>query len=164
MDEDDHDPHEWIYEALSRKPLRILDATTASDIAAEIQKRLEALLASSGCEPTPDGWRQLAVILALRHEPAFQIETPVDRASKGGRHKGWADFALKSRMKAKMRAGLSNKDAAIEIHRETPSIAIGHAKNAPSRPAAMPDDMALWRYKHVAEDAAMAAAKKLSQE
>lgn len=171
--DDDYDPNEWIYEALGRPPLRVMDDTTAGDIAAEVEARIEALLVASGCEPTPDGWRRLAVLLALRHEPAFKIETPVDRASKGGRPIGWSDFLLRSRMRAHMRDKdnprskkpiMSAAQAARLIHRETPEIAVGTAKNALSRPPSIPDDMALWRYKHVAEDAAMVAAKKLSQE
>jgi hypothetical protein len=65
--------------ALARAPIRVLDATTPQDITDEMQVRLDAVLRMYECTPTPEGWRQLALKLALAHEPALRTETPVDR-------------------------------------------------------------------------------------
>lgn len=91
----------WIAETLSTPPLRVDDATTSESLQGELAERLRALLAShNGLEPTAEGWRALALALALEHEPAFQIETPVDRSTLGGRPVGLNDFMLRSMLKA----------------------------------------------------------------
>ncbi|MFD2675988.1 hypothetical protein [Camelimonas lactis] len=163
MTDDDHDPNVWIHETLDRPPLRIDDHTDAPALAAELRERLEALLAAHMLEPTPDGWRDLALALAAKHEPAFQIETPVDRESLGGRPAGWSRFVNRSRMKSAMRAGLNQKQAAQQIHRETPDVSASTAQNAMSGAKRIPDQMARWQYERILDRAFHAAAKALSR-
>lgn len=100
------DHRDWKIEVLSRPPLRVDGDTAPESLQAELTERLEALLASyNGLEPTAEGWRALALALALKHEPAFRIKTPVDRASRNGRlvaRVGFETFRLRSKMKALM--------------------------------------------------------------
>lgn len=48
-------------EILSRKAIAVDDDTDPALLAAEFAERLDALLASRFIEPTPDGWRTLAL-------------------------------------------------------------------------------------------------------
>jgi len=162
--DDDYDPSAWIYETLSRPPLRIDDHPDEPAIAVEMRERLEALLAANMLEPTPEGWRDLALALAMKHEPAFQIETPVDRATLGGRPVGWSRFANRSRMKSAMKRGLTQKQAAEVLHKETPRIAKKTFQNAMSAGGQPPDDAARWKYERTADRAVRVAARELSRE
>ena len=129
---------DWIAETLSRPPLRIADDTSPESLQTELGERLEALLAShNGLEPTAEGWRALALALALKHEPAFQIETPVDRSSLGGRPVGLGDFILRSMLKSEMRKGNSQSQAAKTVARRVDQKA-GTLNNLFSRRPAIP--------------------------
>jgi len=142
----------WIAETLSRPPLRVGDDTSAEALQSELSERLEALLAShNGLEPTAEGWRALALELALRHEPAFQIETPVDRASIGGRPVGLGDFILRSMLKA-------SKIVARRVDRKARTL-----NNLFSRKATTSDSMRREKYELTAKKALQKAAAFISQ-
>ncbi|MDX8517953.1 hypothetical protein [Mesorhizobium dulcispinae] len=165
MANDESLPH-WV-DVLGRGPMAVDEGTSDDELAAEMAERLQALLAShNGLEPTADGWRQLALELALKHEPAFQIETPVDRNGRsgiGGRPVGWQTFVLRSLMRAEMRKGANQKEAARKVARSTGKAA-GTLNNVLSRRAQAPDSMRRAPFEWKAERAAKLAARKLSQE
>jgi hypothetical protein len=155
---------DWIAEALSRPPLRIADDTSAESLQSELSERLEALLAShNGLEPDADGWRSLALALALKHEPAFQIETPVDRSSLGGRPVGLGEFVLRSMLRSEVRKGQSQSQAAKNVARRVDQKA-STLGNLFSRKSSIPDSIRREKYERVAEKALKSAAVSLSQE
>jgi hypothetical protein len=164
-DEDDRLPV-WV-EVLGRGPIAVTDETSDDELAVEMAERLAALLEShNGIKPTAEGWRHLALELALRYEPAFQIETPVDRTGRsgiGGRPVGWQTFMLRSMMRAEMRKGVSQKEAARKVARRT-GKAVGTVNNVLSRRGNAPDTMRRAPFEWKAERAARIAARKLSQE
>ncbi|WP_461319677.1 hypothetical protein [Bradyrhizobium barranii] len=152
-------------EALSRPPLRIDDSTTPESLEVELQERLEALLAShNGLEPTLEGWRDLALALALRHEPAFQIETPVDRDSMGGRPARWTGFTVRSAVKAELRKGAKSQRAAAKVVAEMFGLSLSRVQNIMSDPPSPPDVLRRRKYELVVEMAGAIAAKKVSRE
>lgn len=161
-DDDGFDP---IGEALGRPPLRIDDSTTPDSLEVELQERLEALLAShNGMEPTLDGWRGLALALALQHEPAFQIETPADRDSMGGRPAGWTGFTIRSAVKAEMRKGAKSQRAAAKIVATRVGLSLSRVQNIMSEPPSPPDVLRRRKYELIAEKALASAAQKVSRE
>lgn len=167
MDDENHLPA-WV-DVLDRKPIQVSDDTRAEDIQEEFAERLLALLDShNGLEPTADGWRRLALELALKHEPAFKIETPADREGRsgiGGRPAGWSNFIQRSAVKQELRnnPGISMRAAAKKAARRT-GIDEGTLRNALSRKPSPPDDWRIMRYRIVAERAALLAAQEVSQE
>jgi hypothetical protein len=163
MEEDEgFDP---IIDILSRPPIQIDDRTTPDSIKAELRERLEALLAShNGLEPTFEGWRDLALALALRYEPAFQIETPADRDSLGGRPAGWIGFSVRSAMKAELRKGAKSARAAAKIVGPRFGLTPKRAENMMSAPRSAPDPMRRRKYELVVEKACAMAAGKVSRE
>lgn len=52
---------------LDAGPIEIDESTTTDELAARLEMRLDALLFLLGCEPTPEGWREFALRLALAH-------------------------------------------------------------------------------------------------
>ncbi|KRC12999.1 hypothetical protein ASE23_00040 [Rhizobium sp. Root73] len=166
--EEEYDGDAWM-EPLHRGPIAVTEHTAEDELAAEMAERLNALLQDhNGLEPTAEGWRQLALELALEYVPAFKIETPVDRTGPsglGGRPVGMGNHILQSRMKAEMRQGKSQAEAARTIHKDSGgAIAVKTAQNALSRESQSPDFMRLRRYKRKAARAMKAAADKLSQQ
>lgn len=151
---------------LQRGPIRVMDDTSPESLANEMAERLEALLQShNGLEPTAEGWRQLALELALKYDPAFELETPVDRKSIGGRPVGMGGFILRSQMKSEMRKGKNQSEAARVIARQSKGkITAKTAAQALSRNAPAPDFMRRAPYEWRADNAMRAAARKLSQE
>lgn len=161
VDDDGFDP---VTEALGRPPLRIDDSTTPDSLEAELQERLEALLAShNGMEPTLEGWRGLALALALQHEPAFQIETPVDRDSMGGRPAGWTGFTIRSAVKAELRKGAKSQRAAAKIVATRVGLSLSRVQNIMSEPPSPPDVLRRRKYELIAEKALASAAQKVSR-
>ncbi|QPC93527.1 hypothetical protein [Mesorhizobium sp. INR15] len=158
----------WV-EVLGRPPIQIGPQTLPEDILPEVAERLEALLSSrNGLKPTIEGWRQLAIELALEYEPAFQIETPVDRNGRsgiGGRPSGWSNWSQRSLMKQELRnsPGISNREAARRVSKRT-GHKEGSLKNVLSIPASPPDAMRVLPYKIIATRATEKAARELSQE
>lgn len=155
----------WV-EVLGRPPIAVTEHTDDAALAEEMAERLDALLRShNGLEPTAEGWRQLALELAMKHDPLFKIETPVDRESLGGRPVGMGNFILRSRMKGEMRKGKTQSEAARTIERESKGqISKKTALNSLSRNAPAADDVRRLPYEWKAERAIQMAARKLSQE
>lgn len=166
-EQDDNLP--WYIEVLGRPPIKIMSDTKAEDLVTEMAERLEALMtAHNGLYPTSDGWRQLAIELALEYEPAFQIETPVDRTGKsgaGGRPSGWRNFSDRTAMKQELRnnPGISIREAARRIAKRT-GRKESTLKDVLSKPASPPDAMRILPYKIIRARAAEMAAKYVSQE
>ncbi len=75
------DDPEW-YATLERPPIFVTNETSPSDLINEIEERLSALLNYYACDPTPTGWRRLALTLLMKHEPVLQLDTPVERGLK----------------------------------------------------------------------------------
>lgn len=163
-DEEDYLPA-WA-EVLGRGPMAVTEHTDEGELAEEMAERLDALLRSlNGLGPTAEGWRELALELALRYDPLFRIETPEDRESLGGRPVGVANFALRSRMKAEMRKGKTQSEAARTIARESKGkIAFKTANNVLTRKAQAPDFIRRMPYESKAARAIRVAAEKLSQQ
>jgi hypothetical protein len=162
---------EWVVETLSRNPIRVDDETNPEALKAELWERLEALLISRLLEPTAEGWRDLALALALEHEPAFQIETPVDRSSLGGRPIGFGDFFLRSIMKSeksKLKKSEPRKDPSqsqiAKIVARRTGKAAGTINNLFAKDASIPDSVRREKYCRKAAKALKAAADSLSQE
>ncbi|WP_438749175.1 hypothetical protein [Pararhizobium sp. O133] len=166
--EKEQDSNAW-REPLGRPPIAVTQDTTEDELAAEMAERLSALLQDhNGLEPTPKGWRQLALELALEYVPAFKIETPVDRTGPsglGGRPVGLDNFILRSRMKDEIRQGKSPAEAARTINKESGGkIAVKTAQNALTRASQPPDFLRRRGYQWKAFRAIQAAADKLSQQ
>lgn len=158
------DGFDSVGEALGRPPLRVDDSTTPESLELELQERLEALLAShNGMEPTLEGWRGLALALALRHEPAFQVETPVDRDSMGGRPAGWTGFTVRSAVKAELRKGAKSQRAAAKVVAAKLGLSLKRVQNIMSDPPSHPDVLRRRKYELVAEKAVASAAQKVSR-
>lgn len=129
MTDDAHeeDIPEWVL-TLGKKPIRVLDSTPDDVLTDAMEERLTAIMRRYGCEPTPEGWRELALTLALSHEPALRIETPVDRRhGEGGAEPTIEPFIWRSKMASAMKR-LGSKKAAAEYLSKT-------APNAPSTAA-----------------------------
>ncbi len=154
-------------DTLMRDPIAVNDDTDPTDLALEMEARLSALLAShNGLAPDAEGWRDLALALAMEYHPAFRIETPVDRVGRsgiGGRPGGWSTFVLRSKMKAEMGKGLTKAAAAKVVSRNL-GIAVGTAKNAFTRKSQAPDSLRRMKYEIKALGAIKRAATNLSQE
>lgn len=169
MPDDRDDDLPWYIEVLGRGPIRIMADTKAEDLVSEMAERLEALMtAHNGLYPTADGWRQLAIELALQHEPSFQIETPVDRTGKsgaGGRPSGWRNFSDRTAMKQELRnnPGISTREAARRLAKRTGRNE-GTLRNVLSKPSSPPDAMRRLPYEITTARAAEMAARYVSQE
>lgn len=169
MADDRDDDLPWYIEVLGRPPIKILSDTKPEDLVGEMAERIEALMtAHNGLYPTSEGWRQLAIELALLYEPAFRMETPVDRTGKsgaGGRPAGWRNFSDRSAMKQELRnnPGISAREAARRIAKRTGRNE-NTLKDVLSKPASPPDAMRLLPYITLRARAAEMAALYVSQE
>jgi hypothetical protein len=128
----------------------------------EIEERLAILLDLHSCDPSLEGWRTLAIRLALRHEPLLAIETPVDRDDGDpGRKSTQSNFIWRRAVKSEQRNGAkSATEAAHRVRAKFPdapsvktlcNIASGKGKAVPMRAA----------YELTVEIAAEAAARRL---
>jgi hypothetical protein len=153
-------------EVLGRGPMEVTEHTDEEKLEAEMVERLDALFRShNGLEPTADGWRQLALELALKYEPLFKIETPEDRSSLGGRPVGMGNFILRSKVKAEIRKGKSQAEAARTVAKNSGGgISFKTANNVLSRKAQASDGMRRLPHEWKADRAMRRAAEKLSQE
>jgi hypothetical protein len=77
-------PEEELAWILSQPPIDMRDVT-GEKLIQEYEKRLSALLESTGNEPTAEGWRDLALHLAVRYERALQVITSADPLPGSGR-------------------------------------------------------------------------------
>lgn len=157
---------EWIDEVLSRPPIRVLDDVEPEHIVAEMKERLEALMAChNGCEPTEDGWRRLALALALKHEPVFAIETPADRSGRSGAAGAQPTaktLIYRAQMKAKMAEGLNPRQAALALARNS-KVSARTLENAMSRKSKSRGIFGRQPYEIKAEKALILAAESMSQ-
>jgi hypothetical protein len=96
---------EWA-NVFDEDPLELNEKTDIEAFVASLERRLDALLQLHGCSPTPDGWRTLALKLALgftlngknlKNKNPLKIITPKTRERKGsGRPKGpMSEFWIK---------------------------------------------------------------------
>lgn len=102
-------------------PIKIND----NDLIEKIEERLDALLFLFGCEPTPQGWRALALQLALKHteggKRVIDIRAPLnDQLKKGGRPVGnelQKHLDAMNKIKSE-NPSFRNKDAAEQYYKE----------------------------------------------
>lgn len=102
-------------------PVKIDD----NDLIEKIEERLDALLFLFGCNPTPDGWRDLALQLALKHtengKRVIDIRAPLnDQLKEGGRKVGkdqQKHLDAMNRIKSE-NPSFRNKDAAERYYKE----------------------------------------------
>lgn len=155
----------WIAEILGRSPIRIDGYTDETALTEEMTERLDALLQSNNCDASPEGWRDLAIALALKHEPAFKIETPVDRTGQsgaGGRPVDWKPWIMRQMMRQATKKFGSRKEAGKRLARKhSPSAKT--FENMLSREQPLPDDMRRWDFEWKADRAIRKAAQHLSQ-
>lgn len=169
MSDDTEEQMPWYIEVLGRPPMRVTSDMKAEDLVPQMEERIEALMtAHNGLYPTAEGWRQLAIELALQYEPAFRIETPVDRTGKsgaGGRPAGWRNFSDRSAMKQELRKnpGISIREAARRLAKRT-GRSEATLKDVLSKPPSPPDAMRLMPYNNLRVRAAEMAALRVSQE
>lgn len=150
------DPSERISQwakVLKRRPIRVAGEGDAQRFARELEERLDALLGVHGCSPTHEGWRTLAVRLALEHEKAFKTNLPPPEKRKGAPAKPdryiWRHQVMKT---ARRSAGLKQdpatgewppiprgalQDAAKTVHRELQAAAHA-AKRRGEKPLHVP--------------------------
>jgi hypothetical protein len=125
-EEDDEIP--WCARVLERPPIDI-EAMPDADLETELAERLTALLEAYRCEATPEGWRTLAIKLALEHERGLKIITPVDRKPRqGGREtetESWTHLLMLNQERKKCR---TNAEAAKAVHK----MLGGKRRGAPS--------------------------------
>jgi hypothetical protein len=94
LPEDDDGLPEWA-RILDAGPVTVTAESVIEDLAAVISPRLAALMRVYGAEPTPEGWRKLAIGLALAHERALMMRGGQDRPrDEPGRRKDPARLAL----------------------------------------------------------------------
>jgi|GEM_PF-6170221 len=159
---------EWLEEVMSRKSMVIDDHTNVDDITKEMSERLEALLTVyNGCEANEDGWRRLAVQLALEFHPLFKVQTPADRDQQGGKPVGMENFIRRSMMNAELKKGGSQRAAAKKVSKRLEGsdgleASPKRLENLMSAKSAPPDEWAVIPYKIKAEKAAISAAEGLS--
>lgn len=79
----------WCAEVLAEPPVVVRDDTKVSDIVGPLQEKLEAVMEFYDCDPTPEGWRKLALSLVLDMQEGRRVvvKTPYSRhgAGKPGR-------------------------------------------------------------------------------
>lgn len=161
---------DYPYDVLARPPIRIDDSTVATDLVPEMQDRLEALMESYGCDGTDEGWRKLAISLALRHEAAFKVETPVDRtgrSGKGGAPIGMQRFRIRSEVAKERKAGVSKRKAGVSEREAARRVAERLGMNEHTVRSALgggpsgSDEMRRYNYLIVAEAALVRAAERV---
>ncbi|MDN3624482.1 hypothetical protein [Methylobacterium isbiliense] len=102
-----------------------------SEVIADFCARLDSVFAKYGCDPDEAGWRELAIQLLLRYEPAFRL-----KASDKKTNPNINEFMLISRL---LRQGKTARQAAkIAAKRAgknatTLEIRYSEAKNKPQR-------------------------------
>jgi hypothetical protein len=70
--DDDPDTPDWL-KPLNRPAIDLRKETTSAELSHEMEERLKALL--QAYEFGSGGWREVALRLLLRYDPAFQIRT-----------------------------------------------------------------------------------------
>jgi hypothetical protein len=153
-------------ETLSRDPVRISDDTSIKDVVPEMRERLEALMDLYGCDASLEGWRKLALTLAMAHEPAFRVETPADRTGAsglGGRPIGMKRFHIRSVATKYFNAGLGVRESARRTAKDL-DMEFGTVLSAFYDKGSGSDDMRRHMYLHTARTALEDAADQVFQE
>jgi hypothetical protein len=82
------------------------------DLYQEFRTRIAALLETNMVEAGGDCWRELAIKLAMAHEPAFQIITKVDPLPGSGRPQDQSRWGIISDFHVSIKRAQANADAA----------------------------------------------------
>lgn len=158
---------DYPHDVLARRPIRISDETKVGDLVPEMRERIGALLNLYGCEASLEGWRKLALTLAMAHEPAFKLETPADRTGSrsgiGGRPVSMETFRLRSEWSKEMNAGGSERAIAARLEKRL-GIPAETIRSRVRRKQPMPDSMSRAAYTVMAEYALADAAETLVEE
>lgn len=158
---------EYPHDVLARTPVRVGDETKVADLVPEMRERIEALLDLYGCDASIEGWRKLALALAIEHVPAFKLETPADRSGGrsgiGGRPVTMETFRLRSEWLQEMHGGGSERDIAARLEKRL-GIPAETIRSRVRRKQQMPDAMRRATYTVIAEHALADAAKTLVEE
>lgn len=118
---------------LTRGPIEVDERTTFDELAKEFSERLDALMKHYQCDATPEGWRRLALRLALDHEieqgtPAMRVIVPVDRLPEAGGAEPGKNWGLAARLEKRARDLGSIKAAAKELAKTT-GLSVGRLQN-----------------------------------
>ncbi|MTW16616.1 hypothetical protein GJ689_10405 [Rhodoplanes serenus] len=104
---------------LSAGPIPVTGEATADDLAAVIKPRLEALLRVYGAAPTAEGWRALAIGLAIAYERALSMRGVADvPASEPGRRGDTGRLKLGRTLLGQAEQTGLPMSAVIEAHRQ----------------------------------------------
>lgn len=79
----DEDDVPAVVEVLSSGPIKVSDLSRREELVEQVEERLEAILEVYRVRPTPEGWRELALMLLADQSRSFQpwieITTPAHR-------------------------------------------------------------------------------------
>ena len=93
-----------------------LDTFDELALTAQFMVRLGALLTAHHCEASPEGWRELAVTLALRYEPTFKDVSPVNQQGSDEppefKSDAWANARL---LKRQIESRATSQEEAAEL-------------------------------------------------
>ncbi len=158
---------DYPHDVLARDPIRVSDETKVEDLVPEMRERIEALLDLYGCDASLEGWRKLALSLALEHVPTFKLETPADRTGSrsgiGGRPVTMETFRLRGEWLKEMDGGGSERAIAARLEKRL-GIPAETIRGRVRRKQPMPDSMHRATYTVIAEHALADAAKTLVEE
>jgi hypothetical protein len=105
---------------LSRPPIDIRFIKD-EDLYQEFRTRIVALLEANMVEAGVDGWRELAIKLAMTHEPAFQIITKVDPLPGSGRPQNQSRWGIVSDFRVGVLRAQAHEDAAAIRNGKVPA-------------------------------------------
>lgn len=96
-----------------------LDSSDEPALTTQFMVRLGALLTAHHCEASPEGWRQLAVMLALSYEPTFKDVSLDNRQGPGeppmSKPDTWANARL---LKRQIESRATSQEEAAELLRD----------------------------------------------
>jgi hypothetical protein len=105
---------------LSRPPIDIRFMND-EDLYQEFRTRIAALLEANMVQAGGDGWRELAIKLAMAHEPAFQIITKVDPLPGSGRPQDQSRWGIISDFRVSVKRAQAHEDAAAIRNGKVPA-------------------------------------------
>jgi hypothetical protein len=105
---------------LSRKPIRLKDTTTDEELAHELSERLAAVLEMRSLEPTPEGWRELALYYLVQKGAPLEFITDIDLIQGGHDGAAMDTFVLRAAASKLKRSGQAknNVEAAKILAKE----------------------------------------------
>lgn len=123
----------WCAEVLAKPPVVVRDGTEVSDIVGPLQEKLEAVMEIYGCDPTPEGWRKLALSLVLDMQEGRRVvsKTPYSRREAGKPGRPPVDSTWVSLMAQEIRNAVNRgesitakqaADRVKKIHKDAPSV------------------------------------------